>query len=263
MKDMTLVIAGYAASTLFLIILVVIIYRSKNRKKEVSPIYPGEAKVGLFTGRAKRALITFARTRGLTIIPDDRSGDLKTRITRGFGLPETGNIEDIVKIPLSNGEGYLYNRIPDTSGSSSTASSDYTRQYIVVFIEIPIDRRTFVVQHIPFKGRLAKVVIDMVLKKVFGAGNVILMELEERFPDFGKVYNVFTEDEEGAERVILTADVISMLMTHPGKNPANICFSPSGFGIVIESKMKTAVEIERFVTWSENLARALKDIGGF
>jgi hypothetical protein len=153
--------------------------------------------------------------------------------------------------------------MPETSGSSAGSASDFESQYIVVFIDIPIDRRTFVVQHVPFKGRLARAVIDMVLNKVFGAGNVVLMELEGRFPDFGKVYNVFTEDVDGAERVVLTADVMSVLMTHPGKNPANVCFSSSGFGIVIEPKMKTAQEIERFVAWSENLARALKDIGGF
>lgn len=262
MDDTTLVVAGYAASTFFLIILVFIIYRSRQVKKEAQPIYPGTARIGPFTGRAKKALINFARTRGLTIIPDDRSGDMKTRITQGFGLPEMGGIEDIVKIPLSNGEGYLYTHIPDTSGSSSTSSSDYTRQLIVVFIDIPIDRRTFVVQHVPFKGRLAKIVIDLVLNKVFGAGNVILMELEDRFPDFGRIYNVFTEDVDGAERVILTADILSVMMTHPGKKPANVCFSPSGFGIAIEPKMKSAEEIERFVAWSENLARALKDIGG-
>ncbi|MBN1574212.1 MAG: hypothetical protein JW984_13525 [Deltaproteobacteria bacterium] len=260
---MTLVITGYVASTIFFIVLVFIIYRSRRAKMKAQPLYPGQAKVGLFTGRAKKALIAFAQTRGLTIIPDDRSGDLNARITQSFGLPDMGNIEDIVKIPLSNGEGYLYTRFQETSDSSSETASVSESQYIVVFTDIPIAERTFVVQHIPLKGRLAKAVINLVLNKVFGAGNVELMEIEERFPDFAKVYNVFTEDVEGAERAILTADVMLVLMTHPGNKPANVCFAPSGFGIVIETKMKRAEEIERYVTWSETLARALSDMGKF
>ncbi|GEM_PF-1702748 len=263
MDDATLVIAGYAASTLFLIILVFIIYRSKRGKREASPIYPGEARIGPFIGRAKKALITFARTRGLTIVPDDRSGDLKTRITQSFGIPETGRLVDIVKIPLSNGEGYLYTRLPETSGSSAGSASDFVSQFIVVFIDIPIAERTFVVQRVPLKGRLARAVVEMVLKRIFGAGKIELMEIDKRFPDFGRVYNVFTEDVDSAESVVLTTDVMSVLMTHPQKKPANVCFAPSGFGIFIEPKMKKVEKIERFVTWSENLARALKDIGEF
>jgi hypothetical protein len=263
MDDMTLAVVGYAASTLFLLFLVYIIYRSKKGKKEASPIYPGEARVGIFTGRAKKALISFAMSRGLEIIPYDREGDLKSRITESFGLPEMGGLEDIVKIPLSHGEGYLYTRVPDGSGSSSASSSEFTHQFMVVFIDIPISQRTFVVQRIPLKGKLAKIVIKLVLNKIFGAGNVELMEIDERFPDFGRKYNVFTEDVEEAERVVLTSGVMSVLMTHPRKRPANICFAPSGFGVMIEPVMKSAQEIERLVAWSENLCRAINDIDEF
>ncbi|MEJ2068196.1 MAG: hypothetical protein P8Y09_09695, partial [Deltaproteobacteria bacterium] len=211
----------------------------------------------------KKALISFARSRWLEIIPDDRGDDLKSRITGSFGLPETGELEDIVRIPLSRGEGYLYTRVPDRSTSSSTSSSDYKRQFVIVFIDIPMSQRTFVVQRIPLKGRLAKTVIKLVLNRIFGAGSVELMEIDERFPDFGRVYNVFTEDVEEAERAVLTPDVMSVLMVHPRKKPANICFAPSGFGVMIEPMMKSAQEIERFVAWSENLARSINDIDEF
>jgi len=260
MDDTTLIIVGYIVSTFFFLAIILIIYLSKRTKETSTSPYPGLPKVGFFTSKAKKALIAFAQSRGLAIIPEDQNNEMGSRLTERFGLPMTGRYRDIVKLPLSFGESYLCTRTPETSSSSSGSSSGPPNHFIVVFMDIPITKRTFVIPHFPLKGKFAKGIIEFILKKAFGAKNIEMLEIEERYPDFAKVYNIFTEDVKSAEEVILSADVMSMLLTHPRKKPVNICFTPKGFGIDIEPQMKKSVEIERFVAWTENMARALDNI---
>lgn len=255
MNDDILAIVVYVASAFFLV-LILFVCLSKRAKGIASSPYPELPKVGFFTSKAKKTLITFAQSRGLTIISEDQNNDIRSRLTEKFGLPEMGIYRDIVKLPISFGESYLYTRTPETSDGSS---SDSPHHFIVVFMDIPITQRTFVIPHFPLKGKFAKGIIEFVLKRAFGAKNIEMLEIEERFPDLAKVYTVFTEDVKSAEEVILSADVMSMLLTHPRKKPVNICFTPEGFGIDIEPQMKKLDEIEQFVAWAENMARALKD----
>jgi len=262
MNDAIPAIAVYVASALF-VFLILFVFLSKRTKMTAPSPYPGLPKVGFFTSKAKKALVGFAQSRGLTIISEDQDNVLRSRLTEKFGLPMAGEYQDIIKLPLSSGEGYLCTRSPDTSDSSSETSSGPPHHFIVVFMNIPIDRRTFVIPHFPLKGKFVKGIIEFVLKRAFGAKDIELLEIEERFPDLAKAYSVFTEDVKSAEEVIMSADVMSMLLTHPRKEPVNICFTPEGFGIDIEPQMKKLDEIEQFVAWAENLVRVLDDESGF
>jgi hypothetical protein len=259
MNDAIPAIVVYVSSALFLV-LILFVCLSKRAKEAAPSPYPGFPKVGFFTSKSKKALVAFGQSRGLTIISEDQDNVLRSRLAEKFGLPMAGEYRDIVKLPLSFGEGYLCTRSPDTSDNSPETSSGPSHHFIIVFINIPIDQRTFVIPHFPLGGKFAKGIIKYVLKRAFGAKDVELLEIEERFPDFAKVYSVFTEDVKSAEEVIMSADVMSMLLTHPRKEPVNICFTPEGFGIDIEPQMKKIDEIEQFVAWTENMARALKDV---
>lgn len=257
MNDENFILFSYIASVLLFLVIALVIYLSKRTKETASSPYSGLPKVGFFTTKAKKALIAFAQSRGLAIIEDDQNSGMGLRLTEKFGLPMTGRYRDIVKLPSSFGESYLCTKISETNSGSSSGPPHH---FIVVLMDIPIDKRTFVIPHFPLKGKFAKGIIEFVLNRAFGAKGLEMLEIEKRFPNFSKVYNVFTEDVKSAEEIILSADVVSMLLTHPRKKPVNVCFTPEGFGLDIEPQMKKSVEIERFVVWTENLARALDDI---
>jgi len=211
--------------------------------------------------RSKRAFSSFVQSRGLIILPDDAGSDLETKLTEKLGVPSGGRYKDIVRLPLSVGEAYFYTQLPQpqqTSSSSSTSGNAH--HFITVFMELPASGRTFIAPRVPIGGEFGKKMVEFILKRVFGARNITILDIKEAFPDFAKIYNVFTEDEEGAKRIVLSPGVMSCLMTYPGKNPVNIALSPSGFGIDIQPMMKKPEEMDRYTVWAENLARVLKDV---
>jgi hypothetical protein len=216
--------------------------------------------VFFYVKKPKRALAEFVQSRGLVIIPTDQGGELERRLVEEIGIPEGGRYHDIIRLPLSVGEAYFYTRLPEPSRTSSTGSSSGSpHHFITVFADIPLKGRTFVVPHVPIRGKFAEKVIEYILNKVFGAKNITLLDVQDQYPDFAKKYNVFTEDEAGARKFILSGDLIPYLMTHPGKKPVNIAFAPGGFGIDIEPQLKSRREMDEFTAWAENLARTVKD----
>jgi hypothetical protein len=210
--------------------------------------------------RAKAALVEFASSRGLSVEPLDQGEELERRVVESLGVPAGGIYRDIVRLPLSAGEAYLFTKAPETKGASSdTGTGGSPHQFIVVFMDIAVSGRTFAARAIPVAGKLGERMVEFVLNKVFGATGIKRLDTSAYYPDFSKVYNVFTEDEEGARSVVLSSGVVSCLMTHPQKEPVNISIGPKGFGVDITSVMKSRQEIDRFVDWADDLARVLKD----
>jgi hypothetical protein len=210
--------------------------------------------------RAKAALAEFASSRGLVIQAADEGEELERRVVESIGVPAGGTYRDIVRLPLSTGEGYLFTKAPRTKGDSSEAGSDGSpHQLIVVFMDIAVTGRTFAAKAIPVAGELGERMLEFVLGKVFGATGIKRLDTSADYPEFSKTYNVFTEDEDGARSVVLSSGVVSCLMTRPQKDPVNISIGPKGFGVDIASVMKSRQELERFVDWADDLARVLKD----
>ncbi len=209
--------------------------------------------------RAKKALAEFAASRGLTVLPKDEAGELERQVTERLGIPEGGVYKDIVELPLSSGRGWLFTKAPENKGSSSgpETSGGAPHQYIVVFIDIPIKGRTFAAKAVPISGGLGLKMVEFILGKVFGAKGIHYLDTTADCPEFARVYNVFTEDEKGARSVILSSGVITCLMNHPRKDPVNLSFTPKGFGLDIESMLKSRADIDLFVRWADDLARVL------
>ena len=240
MADLSPSIIFIAALAIFLFVLYLVFYLSK---------------------RSKKALASFVQSRGLIILPDDAGAELESKLVQKLGVPSGGRYKDIVQLPLSVGEAYFYTQQPQPQRSSSSSStSGNAHHFITVFMDLSASGRTFVAPRVPIGGELGKKMVEFILKRVFDARDITILDIKEAFPDFAKTYNVFTEDEEGAKRIILSPGVISCLMTYPGKNPVNIAFSPSGFGIDIQPIMKKPEEMDRYTVWAENLARVLKDV---
>lgn len=210
--------------------------------------------------KAKKALAEFAASRGLMVRPKDEGDDLQHKVVERLGIPAGGTYKDIVELPLSSGQGWLFTRAPENRGSSSgpETSGGSAHQYIVVFMDIPIKGRTFAAKAIPISGGLGLQLVEFVLAKVFGAKGIDYLNMTAEYPQFAKVYNIFTEDEAGARSAILSSGVISCLMTHPRKDPVNLSFTPKGFGLDIDPLLKSRGDIELFVQWADDLARVLK-----
>jgi hypothetical protein len=215
-----------------------------------------------FAGKkAKKALAEFAASRGLTVQPIDTGNDLEKRVVERLGIPEGGIYQDIVGLSLSSGEGWLFTKAPDQKKNSSepNSSAGSPHQYIVVFMDIPIKGRTFTARATPMpQGGFGLQMVEFILAKVFGAKGIRYLDTTADYPEFSRVYNVFTEDEKGARSVILSPGVISCLMSHPRKDPVNVSFTPGGFGLDIESMLKSRQDIELFVQWADDLARVLE-----
>ncbi len=209
--------------------------------------------------KAKKALAEFAASRGLTVQPIDEGNELEKKAVDRLGIPEGGIYQDFVRLPLSSGEGWIFTKAPDQRKGSSdpNTSGGSPHQYIVVFIDIPITGRTFAAKAIPVSKGFGLKVVEFVFAKAFGAKNIHYLDTTAEYPEFAKVYNVFTEDEKGARSVVLSPGVISCLMNHPRKDPVNLSFSPKGFGLDIESMLKKREEIDLFVQWTDDLAREL------
>jgi hypothetical protein len=209
--------------------------------------------------KAKKALAEFAASHGLVVQPKDETGELEKNIVERLGIPPGGVYRDIVTLPLSSGQGWLFTRAPEPERNSSSpnTSAGSPHQYIVVFMDIPITGRTFAAKAIPISGGLGRQVVEFILAKAFGAKGIHYLDTTADYPEFAKVYNVFTEDEKGARSVILSSGVISCLMNHPRKDPVNLSFTPRGFGLDIESMLKSRQDIELFVQWADDLARVL------
>jgi hypothetical protein len=211
--------------------------------------------------KARKALAEFAASRGLVVLPKDEGGVLERRVVEQLGVPEGGIYKNIVELPLSLGEGWLFTRAPENTGSTSgpESSGGSPHQYIVVFMDIPVKGRTFATKAIPISGGLGQKLVEFALAKVFGAKGIHYLNTTAEYPEFAKVYNIFTEDEEGARSVILSSGVISCLMTHPRREPVNMSFTPKGFGLSIEFMLKSREDIELFVQWVDDLARILRE----
>jgi hypothetical protein len=215
----------------------------------------------VFAGRkAKKALVEFAASRGTLIQPKDETGELEKNLTERLGMPPGGIYKDIVPLSLSAGEGWLFSRAPepDRDSSDNRSSSGSPHQYIVVFMDIPISGRTFTAKAVPIGGGLGRQIVEFMLAKVFGARGIHYLDVTAEYPEFSKVYNVFTEDEAGARSAILSSGVISCLMNRPRKDPPSLSFGPKGFGMDLEGMLKSRQEIELFVQWADDLARELE-----
>jgi hypothetical protein len=210
--------------------------------------------------KAKRALAEFAASRGLAVQAFDEGNELERRVVERLGIPEGGIYQDIVKLPITSGDAWLFTKAPDQKKSSDPdTSSGSPHQYIVVFMDLPVKGRTYAVKAVPIpRGGLGLKVVEFVLAKAFGAQGVHYLDIAADYPEFAGVYNVFTADETGARSVVLSPGVISCLMSHPRKDPVNLSFGPGGFGLDIESMLKSRMEIDIFVQWTGDLARVLE-----
>lgn len=211
--------------------------------------------------KAKKALAEYAASRGLTVLPIDEGNALEKRVVDRLGIPGGGVYQDILQLPISSGEGWLFTKAPDPKKTSSgpEESSGSPHQYIVVFMDIPIKGRSFAAKATPMpRGGLGLQLVEFILAKAFGAKGIRYLDASADYPEFAKVYGVFTEDEKGARSVILSPGVTSCLMNHPRKEPVNISFTPGGFGLDIERMLKSRQDIELFVQWADDLARVLE-----
>lgn len=216
------------------------------------------SRTSLFTPRHKKALLTFAAGRGLTVLPEDPDGSLARRFIEQMNLPVHGEIVDIMKIPLPQGEGYLYTQRPDVTGGDSVGEGT-PHHYLVVFFPLALSGRTFLTPKFPLGGTVGRKMIEMLLSHLFGVMDVSFIETDREFPEFSKKINVFSEDEDGARRLLLNTEITSLLLELQGKMIINMAMTPGGLAMHIEPMMRKVEQIEELVTWSEKMIRALSE----
>jgi len=232
-----------------------------SRRSETVSTGPGGAqpfRVSLFTPRHKKALLAFAATRGLTVLPEDTDASLARRFTEQMNLPVLGDIQDIMKIPLPQGEGYLFTQRPDVTGSDS-AGEGTPHHYLVVFLPLALSGRTFLTPKFSLGGSVGRKMIEMLLSHLFDVKDVSFIETDREFPEFGKKVSVFSEDEAGARRVLLNTEITSLVLERQGKTIINMAVTPGGVAMHIEPMMRKTEQIEELVNWSEKITRALSE----
>jgi hypothetical protein len=238
-----------------------LLYILLSRRKETVATTPDGTppfRSSFFTPRHKKALYAFAATRGLSVLPEDTDGVLAGRFTEMMNLPVQGKMEDILKFPLSQGEGYLYTQRPDVS-ASDTDSEVTSHNFLVVFVPLSLSGRTFLTPKFPLGGSVGRKMIEMVLSHIFGVKDLTFLEVDREFPEFAKGTNIFTEDEAGARNLILNTEVTSLIMERPEKLMFNMAVTPGGMAMRIEPLMKKPEQIEQLISWSEKIARALSE----
>jgi len=248
----------YAAIAIGVPLLIYIIFSRRSETVSSGTDAVRSLRTSFFTPRHKKALLAFAAARGLAVLPEDTDGSLARRFVEQMKLPARGDFQDIMKIPLPQGEGYLFTQRPDTTGSDS-AGEGTPHHYLVVFLPLAISCRTFLTPKFLLGGSVGRKMIEMLLSHLFGVADVSFIDIDGEFPEFSKKINVFTEDEDGARKLLLNTEVTSLLMELPGKTIINMAVTPGGMAMHIEPMMRKAEQIEEFVTWSEKMVRALSE----
>lgn len=209
--------------------------------------------------RLKRAVSSYAQSRGLAVARKDENGDFGRMLLERLGVPPGGIYEDIMRLPISQGEGYLYSGYKGLESGSEKGDSDENLKYfITVFTEIPISGSVFLFSHTEIKGKLLKKMYQFAMSMVPGPGGRKALDIEEQFPEFAKTHTIFAKDQKDAFDVILTADVMSILISRlPSISRIyhNITFLPGGFTIEIIPFFKSPQDVEDFVRLAEDLSR--------
>ncbi len=208
--------------------------------------------------RLKRAVSSYAKSRGLAVIEKDENNALGKMLEERLGVPKGGMYGEIIRLPLSEGEGYFYNGYKGVkSGSEKGTSSEDLKYFITVFIDIPISGSVFLFPHAEIKGKLLKKMYEFAMSMVPGPGGRKAIDIEKQFPEFAKTHTVFAEKDDDAFNVILTADVVSTLMARLPSKYYNISFFPKGFIIEITPLFKDSGDVEDFVRLAEDISRCL------
>lgn len=206
--------------------------------------------------RVKSAVKSYALSRGLSVAREDENGDFGRMLVERLGVPKGGKYGDIMRLPLSRGEGYLYSGYKGVKNGSEKGTSDENlRYFITVFMEVPISGPVFLFSHSEVKGMLLKKMFLFAISIVPGPGGKKALDIEERFPEFAKTHTIFAVKGEDAFDVILTADVVAILMARLPHTFYNISFLPGGFIMEITPLFKSSGDVEDFVRLAEDLSR--------
>ncbi|MBN1574211.1 MAG: hypothetical protein JW984_13520 [Deltaproteobacteria bacterium] len=206
--------------------------------------------------RLKRAVSSYAKSRGLSVAEKDEDNAFGKMLEDRLSVPPGGVYGDIIRLPLSEGEGYFYSGYKGVeSGSKKGASDENLKYFITVFMEIPILGPVFLFSHSEVKGNLLKKMFLLAISIVPGPGGKKALDIEERFPEFAKTHTIFAVNSEDAFDVILTADVVAILMARLPHTYYNILFLPGGLIVEITPLFKSSADVEVFVRLAEGLAR--------
>ena len=232
-----------------------------SRRSETVSTHPGGARpsrTSLFTPKYKKAMYAYADTRGLTVLPEDSDGSLTRRFVEEMHLPVRGDLQNIMKIPLSLGEGYLFTQNTEATDINNTEAGT-PRQSLVAFFPLAVSGRTFLTPKFPLGGTVGKKMNGMLLSHLFGVQDVSFIETEREFPEFSKKLNLFSEDEDGARRVILNTEITSLLIELQGKMVVNMTVTPGGLAMHIEPMIRKPELIEELTSWLERMIQALSE----
>lgn len=206
--------------------------------------------------RVKRAVTSYARSRGLVVAQKDENGDFGRMLEERLGVPKGGMYEDIMRLPVSRGEGYFCSGYKGVESGSEKGDRDENLKYfITIFMEIPISGPVFLFSHAEVKGKLLKKMFLFAMSMVPGPGGRKALDIKKRFPEFARTHTIFAVKGEDAFNVILTADVVAILMAPLPHTYYNISFLPGGFIVEMAPLFKSSGDVEDFVRLAENLSR--------
>ncbi len=198
------------------------------------------------------ASAAFARVRGFSVIPDSEGISVGARLRELLPLGR-GDLFDIVRLPLSVGEGYLFSMLPDAD-SHLPRTQENQRQFIAVLIQTTATGGLFIhppIRH-PFGGFKRRRLFGVFKAKKY------LPVSPDRLPGpIAARYSVRIENEAADPGRLLTPDVVQALTRAPRRRGFAILVCDGGFVVYINPLLAGQTEAAMFYDFTVGLTGAL------
>jgi hypothetical protein len=193
----------------------------------------------------------FARARGFSVIPDSEGESVGLRLRERLAVPR-GDLYDIVRLPLAEGEGYLFSTLP-MADSHLPRTRETKRQFIAVLTGTPIDGGLFI--HPPVRPPFRRFKRRR-LFRVFKTG-AFLPVSADRLPGLpAGQYRACIENEAVDPGRFLTAGAVRALARAPRRRGFALLICRGGFVLYINPLLVRREEAERFYDFTVELVGA-------
>ncbi len=194
-----------------------------------------------------------ARARDLSVIPDSEGESVGLRLRQHLPLPR-GDLFDIVRLVLPNGEGYLFTTQPDADSHMPKARENQ-RQFIAVLIQTPADGGLFIHPPVrfPFAGFKRRR-----LFRVFKTGAFSPVPADRLPPTLAGGWRMRAEHERFDPESFFTREVTDVMTNRvPRSRGFALMICPGGLAVYINPLLKDQEEVGRFCDFTGDLVEAV------
>jgi hypothetical protein len=194
-----------------------------------------------------------ARARDLSVVPDSEGESIGMRLRQHLPIPR-GELLDIVRLVLPEGEGYLFTTLPPAD-SRVPRSRENRRQFIAVIIDTSADGGLFL--HPPIRFPLAGFKRRR-LFRVFKAAAFFPVSAERLPEGLSKHWCVRVEDEGADPGRFFTREITNVLaLRAPRARGFALMVCPGGLAVYINPLLSGDWEAGRFCDFTRELVEAV------